>query len=233
VHSQESNPAALSADLIGLFPPGAVAAELRGAGDIDALFPEEARHLGRSVQKRAQEFAAGRLCARRLLHEFGIQNFPVVVGEHRQPVWPDTLVGSITHTTDFCAAVVAPKLRLRALGIDCEIAGRVGRELWRSICTPAETAWLRSLPEVQQLRAASLIFSAKEAFYKCQFGATQEHLGFQDVAVEIPEWGEPRGVFRIRAKRRIAVDRLAAMPLEGRYLFHEAFVTAGVALTLA
>ncbi len=126
--------------------------------------------------------------------------------------------------------MVAPKESLRSLGIDCEIAGRVGPELWRGICTPGETAWLRSLPDAQQLRAATLIFSAKEAFYKCQFAATQERLGFQDAAVEMPEWGEPRGVFHIRATRHIALDRLAAMPLEGRYLFHEAFVTAGMAL---
>lgn len=230
VHTPKSNAASLSADLSGLFPPGAVAAELRGVGDLEALHPEEARHLGRSVQKRAQEFAAGRMCARRLLHEFGFPNFPVAVGEHRQPVWPDTLVGSITHTTDFCAAVVAPKDRLRAVGIDSEIAGSVKPELWRGICTPGETAWLRSLPDAQQPRAATLIFSAKEAFYKCQFAATQEHLGFRDAVVEMPEWGGTRGGFLIRATRRIALDRLTAMPLEGRYLFHEAFVTAGMAL---
>ena len=230
MHSEVSNPAVLSTDLAGLFPPGAAVAVLRGAGDIKALFPEEAGHLGRAVQKRAQEFAAGRLCGRRLLYEFGFWNFPIVVGEHRQPIWPDVLVGSITHTAGFCAAVVAPKARVRAVGIDCEIADSVRPELWRGICTPHETAWLRSLPDAQQLRAATLIFSAKEAFYKCQFGATQERLGFQDAIVEMPEWSEPRGVFRVRALRHIALDRIAAMPLEGRYLFHDEFVTTAMAL---
>jgi 4'-phosphopantetheinyl transferase EntD len=230
VHSIETNSARLSSRLNELFPPGALTAELRGAGDPAALFTEEARHLQRAVPTRAEEFAAGRLCARLLLGEFGIHNFPIEVGAHRQPLWPETLVGSITHTTGFCAAVAAPKNCLRAVGLDTEIAGGVKTELWRSICTPSETAWLGSLPDSERLAAATLIFSAKEAFYKCQFALTQERLGFHDATVELPVWGQKRGAFRIRANRRIQLERHAALPLQGQYLFHEQFITSGMAL---
>jgi 4'-phosphopantetheinyl transferase EntD len=230
VHSIETNPANLSTTLSDLFPPGALIAELRGSGDPHALYPDEARHVQKAVKKRAEEFTAGRLCARLLLGEFGIRNFPIRVGADRQPLWPDTLVGSITHTTDFCAAVVAPKSRLRCVGIDTEIAGSVTPKLWRSICTPLETAWLGSLPDAERLAAATLIFSAKEAFYKCQYALTQERLGFHEAAVDVPGWGQKRGVFRIHANRSIALARYAALPLQGRYLFHERFITAGVAL---
>ena len=229
MHSIETNPASLSACLCELFPQGALAAELRGRADPGALYPDEARHLQRAVPKRAEEFAAGRLCARLLLHEFGIHNFAIEVGSHRQPVWPETLVGSITHTTGFCVAVIAPKHRLRSVGIDTEITGSVKTELWRGICTPAETTWLGSLPQSEQLAAATLIFSAKEAFYICQFALTQERLGFQDVSVALPEWGEKRGAFWISANRSIELDRHAASPLQGQYLFHEQFVTSGMA----
>jgi 4'-phosphopantetheinyl transferase EntD len=231
VHSIETNPATLSPSLCELFPHGALVAELRGRGDPGALHPDEARHLQKAVLKRVEEFAAGRSCARLLLHEFGIDNFAIEVGAHRQPLWPESLVGSITHTTGFCAAVVAPKKSLRAVGIDTEIAGSVKLTLWRSICTPSETAWLHSLPEPEQLAAATLIFSAKEAFYKCQFPLTQERLGFHDVAVELPAWGEKRGAFKIVANRRIELERSAALPLQGQYLFHEQFITSAFALT--
>jgi 4'-phosphopantetheinyl transferase EntD len=231
VHSIETNPASLSTSLRELFPPGALTAELRGGGDPGALYPDEARYLKKAVRKRAEEFAAGRLCARLLLSEFGIENFPIQVGAHRQPLWPETLVGSITHTTDFCAAVVAPKKSLRSVGLDTEIAGSVKLELWRSICTPAETAWLHSLPGPEQLGAATLIFSAKEAFYKCQFPVTQEYLGFQEVSVELPAWGEKRGLFKIVANRGIELETIAALPLPGQYLFHEQFITSAIALT--
>jgi 4'-phosphopantetheinyl transferase EntD len=229
VHSIKTNPASLSSCLCELFPKGALAGELRGRADPGALYPDEARHLQQAVPKRAEEFAAGRLCARLLLHEFGIHNFAIEVGAHRQPLWPETLVGSITHTTGFCAAVVAPKKCLRSVGIDTEITGSVKTALWRSICTPAETTWLGSLPESEQLAAATLIFSAKEAFYKCQFALTQERLGFQDVSVGLPEWGGKRGAFWISANRSIELDRHAASPLQGQYLFREQFITSGMA----
>jgi 4'-phosphopantetheinyl transferase EntD len=230
MHGIEINPASLSPFLCELFPQGALTAELRGGGDPGALYPEEARYLQRAVRKRAEEFAAGRLCARLLLREFGIQNFAIEVGAHRQPLWPESLVGSITHTTGFCAAVAAPKNCLRSVGIDTEIAGSVKAELWRGICTPSETAWLRTLPESEQLAAATLMFSAKEAFYKSQFPLTQERLGFHDVSVELPAWGEKRGTFRMVANCRIELQRSAAFPLQGQYLFHEQFITSAIAL---
>ena len=233
MQSIETHSARLSAPLSELFPRSALTAELRGAGDPGALYPDEARHVRKAVRKRAEEFAAGRLCARLLLRELGIQNFAIEVGADRQPVWPKDLVGSITHTTGFCAAVIGRKTSLRSVGIDTEITGSVQPKLWRGICTPSETVWLRALPESERLAAATLIFSAKEAFYKCQFAVTQERLGFHDVAIELPAWGEKGGAFKIVANRSIELERSAALTLHGRYLFHEQFITAGIALAAA
>ena len=79
-------------------------------------------------------------------------------------------------------------------------------------------------------RAATLIFSAKEAFYKCQFPLVQERLDFQDASVAVDSWGAGQGVFEIRANRPMAVARYAALPLAGRYLFHEEWITTGIAI---
>src|SRR6202030_3208531 len=154
---------------------------------------------------------------------------PVKVAADRQPLWPEGLVGSITHTSGFCAAVLARKQSLSAVGIDSEIAGSVKAELWRGICTPSEIAWLRSLPQGEQTAAAPLIFSAKEAFYKCPYPLVGERLNFSDATVE-PAWGPARGVFTIHANRSIALARHGSLPLQGRYLFHEQFVTTGLAV---
>jgi 4'-phosphopantetheinyl transferase EntD len=216
--------------LSSLFPPGTLAAELHGDGEPSLLHPDEAPYVQASAPIRAQEFAAGRLCARRLLHEFGIDNFPIRVGDNRQPLWPDNFVGSITHTAGFCAAVAASKYRLRAIGIDAEINGSVKPELQRRICTPAEIAWLLSLPAADRAGAATLIFSAKEAFYKCQYTVTQERLGFGAAIVEVPDWGLSQGSLTIRANQPLALERTASLPLRGRYLFQGKFVVAGFAL---
>jgi 4'-phosphopantetheinyl transferase EntD len=224
------NTVSLSNRMCSLFPPGVAAAELREKGDPGLLFPEEAVYLGRAVLKRAQEFAAGRLCARRALAQFGIVDFPIRVAEDRQPIWPDHMVGSITHTAGFCAAVVAERRVTGAVGLDSEVVGDVNGEIWPSICVPYETAWLASLPASQRAAAVTLIFSAKEAFYKCQYPVVRESLDFRDVSVEAAAWGVPSGVFTIHPARQIAIAKDLTAPLQGRYLFHEQFVTAGMAL---
>jgi 4'-phosphopantetheinyl transferase EntD len=226
----DENPAVLSATLASLFPAGALAAELRTPGDPALLLPEEVQFLGRAVLARAQEFAAGRLCARRLFAQFHMVDCPLPVAADRQPLWPPSLVGSITHTSGFCAAVVAQRSRIAALGIDCEVIERVKEDIWPHIFMAPEALWLCSLPNSQQCAAATLIFSAKEAFYKCQYPLVGERLGFHDASVEVSDWGSTRGTFRVAASRRIEFASHAQLPLQGQYLFHDNFITTGIAL---
>jgi 4'-phosphopantetheinyl transferase EntD len=224
------NPATLSSQLGGLFSPGAAAATLCEPGDPGLLLPEEAAQLGRAIPQRAQEFAAGRLCARRAMAEFGIFEFPIRVGDERQPLWPDCLAGSITHTAGFCAAAVALRRRVGALGLDSEVVGDIKVEIWPRICVPIEIAWVRSLAAAEQAAAVTLIFSAKEAFYKCQYPVVRERLNFRDVSIEAAAWGASEGVFLVHPTRSIAIAAHRSLPIQGRYLFHERFVTAGMDL---
>ncbi|MHB8478474.1 MAG: 4'-phosphopantetheinyl transferase family protein [Steroidobacteraceae bacterium] len=226
------NPANLSPLLNGLFPAGVVAADLREPGDPALLLPAEARYLGRAIPKRAREFAAGRLCARRALAEFGIVDVAIEVADDRQPIWPDSMVGSITHTAGFCAAAVAERRMVGALGLDSEVVGDVSAEIWPRVGVPAETAWLRTLPASQHPAAMTLIFSAKEAFYKCQYPLVGERLDFLDVRVEAA-WGASYGHFRVHAARPLRMARHTVMPMQGSYLFHQEFLTAGLGVAAA
>jgi 4'-phosphopantetheinyl transferase EntD len=224
------NPANLSSVLRNLFPPGVAVAELREPGDARLLYPAEAENLGGSVPKRVGEFAAGRLCARRALAEFGIGNFALRIGDSRQPLWPEHMIGSITHTAGLCAAVVAERGHLAAVGLDSEVVGDVPVEIWSTVCVPEEMAWLASLPDSARAAGVTLIFSAKEAFYKCQYPLVREWLDFHDVKVELLGWGTAKGEFRVDGTRRIALEDRAVLPLVGRYVFHEEFVSVGIAL---
>jgi 4'-phosphopantetheinyl transferase EntD len=224
------NPAVLSADFKALFPDGVAAAELRGAGDASLLMPAEAKCIGGAVQSRIQEFAAGRSCARLALSQFGIHDFPLAVGSDRQPAWPPSMVGSITHTADLCAAVVGEAARFVGLGVDSEVVGGVKPELWPKICVPRETAWLRSLPPLEQAPAAALIFAAKEAFYKCQYPATGEFLSFHDIRIGVKDLSRGQDGFEVHASRALLIAASAGFPVHGKYRFHENFVSAGVAL---
>jgi enterobactin synthetase component D / holo-[acyl-carrier protein] synthase len=225
-----ANPAKISSRLQALFPAGVVVAEMRGPGDPSMLYPAEAEHLGRAVPKRIQEFSAGRLCARLAMAAFGIVDFALRAAPDRQPVWPVSLVGSISHTAGLCVAVVAEKNRLSAIGVDCEVVGHVGADLWATICTPREALWVDSLPEPERPGAAALIFSAKEAFYKCQYPLTGEWLDFHDLDVEPMTWGSPAAGLFVRETRPLAAAEFTGHPVIGQYLFHDGFVTTGFAV---
>ena len=229
-HPTSNNPAILSPLLAQVFPAQVVCAELRSAGDPSLLFPGETPQLGRGGPQRLPEFAAGRLCARRALAEFGFTGFPLRMNSDWRPHWPAGLSGSISHTAGICGAVVARQDQFRAIGLDMEITGQVTPEIWPTICTPEELAWLHGLPQREQTRGAALIFSAKEAFYKCQYSVTEEWLEFDDVSVDFSSTDVNAGSFTVRPCKRIMLLESAPRPWEGRFRFYGSLVVTGMVL---
>ena len=80
----------------------------------------------------------------------------------------------------------------RSLGIDTETCTDVKRDLWPSICTPDESAWLDTVPAARHVAAAALIFSAKEAFYKSQYPLTGEFWDFRTLRCSRTHAARPR-----------------------------------------
>ena len=116
------------------------------------------------------------------------------------PVWPEGVVGSITHARGCCAAAAARAQAYLGVGIDLERRGRVKEKHWRHIATPAE---IEGLLEAGDEARAEVLFSAKEAFYKAQFPGTRVVLGFQDA--EVSQDGD-----RIEIRLCVDVPGLAA-----------------------
>jgi 4'-phosphopantetheinyl transferase EntD len=73
----------------------------------------------------------------------------------------------------------------RSLGIDAEVNGRVGAELFPRVLTERELAFVTAFESARHEQLATLLFSAKESFYKCQHPLTGRFLGFQDVEVDV------------------------------------------------
>lgn len=218
-----------SALLETLFPEGVITAELRGAAAPSRLLLAEQQCINGVAPKRANEFAAGRLCARFALAQFGIEAFPLLSGADRQPRWPDGVVGCITHTADFCGVVVGERGRFLALGVDTEVVAAVGTNILHQICIAEEVAWLEQLAPEDRSRALSLLFSAKEAFYKCQYPLTGEWLDFADVSIQLPSI-EESGTFVVQPQRDLALSRQACSALHCVYRYHDEFVSVGVSL---
>jgi 4'-phosphopantetheinyl transferase EntD len=227
---QRANPARLSPLLTALFPPGVVAAELREDVDPSQLPADEMRQVAHALPKRRREFAAGRLCARRAAAELGIADFPLPMSRDRRPCWPAALVGSITHTAGYCGAVIAERTRFRSIGLDAEVVGQVTADLWPQLFTRAEAAWLGARPRREQARCAAAAFSAKEAFYKCQYGITSRWLEFDDVVLDLCFDGPDAGSFRVEPGMRAGALDDALLRAAGRFHFHAGLVLTGMAL---
>ena len=90
--------------------------------------------------------------------------------------------------------------------------------------TPTEQAFLKTLDAGQAGLIATLFFSAKEAFYKCQYPLTQRFLGFQDVEVEFEL---RRNCFLARLCQPHENDAFA---LSGQFVVGEAVIVTGLEL---
>jgi 4'-phosphopantetheinyl transferase EntD len=189
-------------ELATLFPVAVQAAELRGAGDPEQLFPSEREGKDRWAEKRIREYAAGRQCAREALRRLGYSSTPLLSLPDRRPDWPVGVTGSITHCAGLACAVVAPVQLVRSLGVDVEVIDAVDEHLWPRILNTAERSWLQTCPVDEQRVWATAIFSAKESFYKCQYPVTTHWLEFEDAHVELKRPVTPTEMFSIKVTSR-------------------------------
>ena len=102
-------------------------------------------------------------------------------------LWPGDFTGSISHTKNICSACIGKQRPdPHSVGIDIETLGRLSLESKRRISSPEEQKRIEVFADKSDLdtkHAYTLIFSAKEAFFKYQFPSTRIWLEFQDVEV--------------------------------------------------
>ena len=125
----------------------------------------------------------GRTCARATLAALGFPDQAIPVGASREPVWPDGVVGSISHCGPVAAAAVAHRHAFAGLGIDLELAEPLDETELNMICRESERAWLQNTDG--SLPLAKLIFSAKESIYKCVWPEIGRFVDFQDIGIRI------------------------------------------------
>lgn len=213
-----------------ILPQGVAVAASREDRDA-GLFPVEEAVVRRAVEKRCREFATGRACAREALAQLGAPAAAIGSGPRGEPLWPDGIVGSITHCDGYRACAVARGGELATLGIDAEPDQALPAGLLADIALPEERSMLRELarlaPEPHWDR---LLFSIKEAVYKAWFPLAQRWLGFEDARVEI----SPSGSFRARLLvSGPAVGGRELSGFGGRWLAGEGMVLAAIALAAA
>jgi|SRR5882672_1838773 len=197
-----------------LFPRDVVTSDTEDPGDISDLLPSERRFVSNAVPKRIGEFAAGRRCARQAIARLGLPPVDLLVNTDRTVRWPSGLIGSITHTAGYCAVAVASSRDYVGIGLDVEQIVAAPFEVVPQICTEPEQAWLDTLPAAVRARLATLIFTAKECFYKCQYCLTGTWLDFKDIQVRVDA-----GDFFVVSKHPVVEDLQRKWTLRGRFMW--------------
>ena len=211
-----------------LLPPAVARAEAFDDSASGDLFPEEEAIVARAVEKRRLAFTTARLCARRALAEIGAQPTPILSGEKGEPIWPEGVVGSITHCDGYRASAVAWARDVASVGIDAEPNEPVSEAVLGHIALPEERDWLRSAPGGGGVAWGKLLFSAKESVYKAWFPLARRWLGFEEATISIdPEAGT------FEARLLVPGPVVNGQPLagfSGRWIVANGLVATAIAL---
>jgi len=142
----------------------------------------------RSITSRREQFMLGRQAAHEALKRLGPDEQPILVGNHREPVWPEGIVGTIAHTAGHAVALVAPSESTDGVGVDVEVR-RAAPELFNTVLRPEEVAWIDELAPTRRNDAALGVFSAKECIYKAFFHRVGSYFGFDAATLTPTDFG--------------------------------------------
>jgi 4'-phosphopantetheinyl transferase EntD len=217
-----------------LFPDASYVTDVEVRLADEELLPEERAVIQGAVPKRRAEFATARVCVRAGLAAMGMAPAAIVPADQGRPVWPAGVTGSISHTGrkaapfepgGTCAVVLYRSPPVRSVGLDVEMVQDLEPAIADLIMTPGERAWLRVQSAALQASLPLVFFSAKEAYYKCQYPISRTFLDFTEAELEVfPE----NGRFVARGLRPGLPGAIAE--LEGRYAFEDGRLFSGVVL---
>ncbi|HVH81793.1 MAG TPA: 4'-phosphopantetheinyl transferase superfamily protein [Stellaceae bacterium] len=206
-----------------LLPAAVSVVACRGDDPNAVLLAEERPLVEGAVAARLAEFATARHCARVALRRLGVPDGPILRGPKREPIWPEGIVGSLTHCAGFRAAAVARAAEVVTIGIDGEPYEAIPERVRRRVLCEEERAWIASAPA--STHWDRLIFSAKESIYKAWFPLARRFLDFDEAIVTI----DPAiGVFQ--ARLLVAPPPRLPVELNGRYLIEDGLVLTAVAV---
>ncbi|RJL09153.1 4'-phosphopantetheinyl transferase family protein [Paracoccus siganidrum] len=160
-------------------PPGGGLVFVRVGGGLAFDLPEVIR---RCAPRRQATFAAGRMAARDALRKAGHGGEPVPgIGGDGLPDWPAGWLGSISHSDDIAAALVAPDSGAQLLGLDVEriVTPEVAAQIAPEVMSGLSLGRSGQPPELEVTRT----FSAKEALYKALYPLTRQFRDFSAARV--------------------------------------------------
>lgn len=142
--------------------------------DADLLWLPHHAELANAGRKRKAEHLAGRIAAAHALPDHTVPG----IGPSGEPLWPEGISGSITHSGTQAMAVIVSHPDAR-VGIDCEaiLPDREAREIQDGVIDVQEAMCLTRSGYPFAL-ALTLTFSAKESLFKALFPQVKTFMDF-------------------------------------------------------
>jgi len=141
--------------------------------------------LHSAVKKRQAEYVAGRYLAKRCLSALGGTEADVGISQHRAPLWPKGMIGSISHSSNKAICVVKQcDLPEQGIGIDIEqcLTDSIATSIKKTIINEAEQALLIK-QDTDFSTGLTLVFSAKESLFKALYPQVRAYFDFLDAEV--------------------------------------------------
>ncbi|ENA0609348.1 enterobactin synthase subunit EntD [Enterobacter bugandensis] len=147
--------------------------------DADLIWLPHHPELAHAGRKRKADHLAGRIAAAHALNARAIPG----IGPSGEPLWPEGISGSITHSGTQALAVVTPEPGA-LIGIDCEkiFPENDAREIKEGIVDAQEESVL-SRSGYPFALALTLAFSAKESLFKALFPQVKAYMAFDSARV--------------------------------------------------
>lgn len=137
--------------------------------------------LQRAAPKRKAEFVAGRLMAMKALAYIDKPTMDIEIGQHRAPIWPSGVVGSISHHSSIAMSCATLANHYCCLGLDIEtvIPESQAQQIQALVCNDDELA-LQPSSGLSLAEFVTLLFSAKESLFKAVYPRLKRYLEFSD-----------------------------------------------------
>lgn len=177
-------------------------------------FPAE---IGRAFVKRKAEFFAGRYCAKRSLSLLDGTIADIHISPQRYPLWPVHVVGSISHSGNQAIAVTARKVDMRGLGVDIqyEVDSTTCKAIKNQIIFGNEEEIILKCDEINIKTLFTIVFSAKESFFKAAFAEVGRYFDFS--AVSVTKIDQRNSTILIRVNENLSKNLTIGTEIQAEY----------------
>ena len=155
--------------------------------------------------ERQADYFFGRLAARQALAALGLGHHDVGTGAFREPLWPAGILGSISHNDKYAVAVAIDQAYTGGIGVGIDIESVLNRAtlalIEQSVLSSSELDYLRKLNTPVALEILmSLVFSAKESFFKASFNTVGRYFDFDAIALKSVDMDRRAITFEVRVR---------------------------------